>query len=263
VLLDLFRLEGRVAIVTGASRGIGAATALGLAGCGADVVVSARDPETLGSLVKQVETETGRRAIAVPADLNDLDNLPALVDAATSELGRVDILVNNVGGTTPRPFMDTSAGYLERAFHWNVTVGFQLTKLCVPHMLAVGGGSVVNISSAIGHLADRGFVGYGTAKGALDHLTRQLAVDLAPKIRVNVVAPGSIETDALASVLNDEMRSTMVSMTPLKRLGRVEDIAAAVLYLASDAGAFVTGKVIQVDGGLNAPNLPLGLPDLA
>ena len=252
-----------MAIVTGASRGIGAAVAYALAEAGADVVVSARDPEVLGTLAKKVESETGRRVASVPADLNDLDNLASLVDAATSSFGRIDVVVNNVGGTMPRPLMDTSAGYLERAFHWNVTVGFQLTKLAVPHLLASGHGSVINVSSAVGHLADRGYVGYGTAKAALDHLTRLTARDLAPRIRVNCVAPGSIETDALGSVLDDNMRRTMIGMTPLQRLGQVEDIAAAVLYLASDASSFVTGKVIEVDGGLNVPNLPLGLPDLA
>ena len=252
-----------MAIVTGASRGIGAAAAYALAEAGADVVVSARDPEVLGTLAKKVESETGRRVAAVPADLNDLDNLASLVEAATSSFGRIDVVVNNVGGTMPRPLMDTSAGYLERAFHWNVTVGFQLTKLAVPHLLASGHGSVINVSSAVGHLADRGYVGYGTAKAALDHLTRLTARDLAPRIRVNCVAPGSIETDALGGVLDDNMRRTMIGMTPLQRLGQVEDIAAAVLYLASDASSFVTGKVIEVDGGLNVPNLPLGLPDLA
>jgi 7-alpha-hydroxysteroid dehydrogenase len=262
VLVDLFRVDGQVAIVTGASRGIGAAVALGLAEGGADLVLSARDPDVLGAMAKRVEDQTGRRVFVVPADLNDLDNLARLADAAEDNFGRIDIVVNNVGGTMPRPFLDTSSRYLEGAFHWNVTTAFELTKLCVPHMLKVGRGSVINISSAVGHLADRGYVGYGTAKAALDHLTELLAIDLAPRIRVNAVAPGSIETDALGSVLNDEMRQTMTSMTPLRRLGRVEDIAAAVLYLASDAGSFLTGKVIEVDGGLTVPNLPLGLPDL-
>ena len=261
--MDLFRLDGRVAIVTGASRGIGAGCAQALAEAGADLVISARDPEVLSSFAKTVEADTGRRVVGVPADLNDLEQLPALVEAATTGFGRIDVLVNNVGGTLPRPFLDTSARSLEAAFHWNVTVGFQLTKLCVPHMLAAGGGSIINISSAVGHLADRGYIGYGTAKGALDHFTELAALDLAPRIRMNAVAPGSIDTDALASVLDDSMRQTMTSMTPLRRLGRVEDIAAAVLYLASDAGSFLTGKVIEVDGGLTIPNLPLGLPDLS
>lgn len=262
MLLDRFGVPGKVAIVTGASRGIGAATSLALAEAGADLVVSARDPEVLATLVDKVAVETGRRAVPVAADLDDLAQLPALVEAATSYFGRLDIVVNNVGGTMPRPFMDTSARYLEAAFHFNVTVAFEMTKLAVPHLLAAGGGSVINISSTMGRLVDRGYVAYGTAKAALIHLTRLAAVDLAPRIRVNVVAPGSIETDALGSVLNDDMRRIMTTMTPAHRLGAVEDIAAAVLYLASDAGAFLTGKVLEVDGGLNTPNLPLGLPDL-
>jgi 7-alpha-hydroxysteroid dehydrogenase len=158
--------------------------------------------------------------------------------------------------------MNTSTRYLEAAFHWNVSTAYALTRACVPVMLEGGGGCVVNISSAVGHLTDRGFAGYGTAKGALDRLTEFLAADLAPRIRVNAVAPGSIATDSLATVLNDEMRAAMISQTPLRRLGRVEDIAAAVVFLASEAGSYLTGKVIEVDGGLRSPNLPLGLPDL-
>lgn len=258
----MFRMDGKVAIVTGASRGIGAATAQALAEAGCDLLVSARTPEVLAEFADKVRTSTGRRVEAVPADLNDLDNLTALADAARSAFGRVDVVVNNVGGTMPRPFLDTSPRYLEAAFHWNVTTAFALTKACVPLMLEGGGGAVINVSSAVGHLADRGYVGYGTAKAALDHLTELMATDLAPRIRVNAVAPGSIETDALGTVLNDDMRSTMVGLTPLQRLGRVEDIAAAVVYLASDAGSFLTGKVLEVDGGLRVPNLPLGLPDL-
>ena len=262
MLAGSFRVDGRVAIVTGASRGIGAATALALASSGADLVVSARNAEDLSALAAKVESDTGRRAVAISADLNDLDSLPPLVEAAKAEFGRLDVLVNNVGGTMPRPFLDTSAGYLERAFHFNVTVAFQLTRLAAPVMLAGDGGSVVNVASAIGRLVDRGFVAYGTAKGALIHMTRLIAVDLAPRIRVNVVAPGAIETEALGTVLSDEMRQTMISMTPARRLGRVEDIASAILYLASDAGSYVTGKVVEVDGGQNVANLPLGLPDL-
>jgi 7-alpha-hydroxysteroid dehydrogenase len=260
MLLERFGLPGKVAIVTGASRGIGAAASRALAEAGADLVVSARDPDVLGALAEKL-SDTGRRVVPIAADLNDLDTLPALIEAATS-LGRVDILVNNVGGTMPRPFMKTSPRYLEAAFHFNVTVAFELTRLVVPPMLAVGGGSVINISSTMGRLADRGYVAYGTAKAALIHMSRLAAVDLSPKIRVNVVAPGSIETDALGTVLNDDMRRTMTAMTPAHRLGTPEDIAAAIVYLASDAGAFLTGKVLEVDGGLNAPNLPLGLPDL-
>ena len=262
MLLDLFRMDGQVAIVTGASRGIGAASARALAECGCDLVVSARSADVLEETASSIRQATGRRVEVVPADLNDLDALAGLADTARNAFGRVDVVLNNVGGTPPRPMLDTSPRYLEAAFHWNVTTAFALTKACVPLMLEGGGGSVVNISSAVGHLSDRGFVGYGTAKAAVDHLTELMATDLAPRIRVNAVAPGSIETDALGTVLNDDMRKTMTAMTPLRRLGRVEDIAAAVVYLASPAGSFMTGKVLHVDGGLLTPNLPLGLPDL-
>ncbi|HET9731135.1 MAG TPA: SDR family oxidoreductase [Acidimicrobiales bacterium] len=262
MLFDLFRMEGKVAVVTGASRGIGAATALALAEAGCDLVIAARTADTLAAHAEAISSATGRRVETVAADLSDLDSLAGLAERARAVYGRVDVVVNNVGGTMPRPLLDTSPRYLESAFHWNVSTAFALTKACVPLMLEHGGGAVVNISSAVGHLADRGYVGYGTAKAALDHLTELMATDLSPRIRVNAVAPGSIETDALGSVLSDEMKATMLSLTPLQRLGRVEDIAAAVVYLASEAGSFLTGKVLEVDGGLRVPNLPLGLPDL-
>ena len=163
----------------------------------------------------------------------------------------------------PRPFLDTSPGFLERSFHFNVTSAFVLSKAAAPHLLATGEGAIVNISSAIGRLRDRGFVAYGTAKAGLSHLTRLMAADLAPKVRVNGIAVGSIATSALEIVLEDDAtREEMVRRTPLKRLGRPEDIANCALYLASPAAGFVTGKLMEVDGGLEEANLELGLPDL-
>jgi 7-alpha-hydroxysteroid dehydrogenase len=163
----------------------------------------------------------------------------------------------------PRPFLDTSPGYLERAFHFNTTSAFVLSKAAVPYMLEQGSGAIVNISSAIGRLRDRGFVAYGTAKAALAHMTRLMAADLAPKIRVNAIAVGSIATSALEVVLTDDaIRNEMISGTPLKRLGEADDIALCVLYLASPAASFVTGKLLEVDGGLEEANLALNLPDL-
>jgi 7-alpha-hydroxysteroid dehydrogenase len=258
---DLFRLDGRVAVVTGASRGIGAATALALADAGADVVVAARGQDALEGVAAAIR-ERGRKSEAVAADLSELSALPGVVDAAVSGLGRLDVLVNVVGGTMPRGFLDTSPGYMERAFHFEVSVAYEMTRLSAPHLLRGSRGSVINIASAMGRLADRGYVAYGTGKAALIHMTKLLALDLAPKTRVNVIAPGAIETEALGTVLNDEMRQTMVSMTPMRRLGAPEDIAAAALYLASDASSYVTGKMLEVDGGLVTPNLPLGMPDL-
>jgi 7-alpha-hydroxysteroid dehydrogenase len=261
-VLERFRVDGKVAIVTGAGRGIGAGCALALAEAGADVVLASRTEEQLRAVAEEVAA-LGRRAVVAPTDVNDDAATMGLVERAVSELGGVDIVVNNAGGTMPRPFLDTSPGYLERAFHFNVTTAFVLTKAAVPAMLERGGGAVVNISSAMGRMADRGMLAYGTAKAGLAHLTRLAAADLAPRIRVNAIAVGSVATSALEIVTgDDDMRAAMEEATPVKRLGAVEDIAAACLWLASPAGSFVTGKVIEVDGGLQAPNLPLGLPDL-
>jgi 7-alpha-hydroxysteroid dehydrogenase len=262
VLLDRFRLDGQVAIVTGAGRGIGRASALALAEQGADVVLAARTEDQLREVAAEVEA-MGRRAVVVPTDVSDTSTLEGLVGAAVGELGRLDVVVNNAGGAEPRPFLDTSERFFEAAFHFNVTTAFTLTKLAVPHMLDTGGGSVVNISSAVGRFTGRGYAGYGTAKAALSHLTRLLASDLSPRIRVNAIAVGATATSALEIVLtNDELHDAMVATTPLKRLGEPEDIAIAVLYLASDAGGFLTGKILEVDGGIEQPNYDMGLPDL-
>jgi 7-alpha-hydroxysteroid dehydrogenase len=261
-VLERFRLDGKTAIVTGAGRGIGAASALALAEAGADVVLASRTAEQLEAVAEQVRG-VGRQAVVTPTDVVDNDAVAALAQTAIDELGRIDIVVNNAGGTMPRPFLDTSPGYLERAFHFNTTSAFVLSKAAVPYMLEQGEGAIVNISSAIGRLRDRGFVAYGTAKAALTHMTRLMAADLAPKIRVNAIAVGSIATSALETVLTDDaIRNEMISGTPLKRLGEADDIALCVLYLASPAASFVTGKLMEVDGGLEEANLALNLPDL-
>ena len=262
MILDRFRLTDRVAVVTGAGRGIGAATAVGLAEAGADVLISARTEEQLREVADRIEA-AGRRAVVVTADLNDLDAVAALAPVATEAFGRLDIVVNNVGGTMPRAFLETSPRFLEAAFHWNVSTAHALTRAAVPLMLAGEGGSVVNISSAMGRTQARGFAAYGTAKAALSHYTRLAATDLAPRIRVNAIAVGSIATSALEVVLTDDnLRTTMEATTPLKRIGDPEDIAATIVYLCSPAGGYVTGAVVQVDGGLDHPNLDMGLPDL-
>jgi 7-alpha-hydroxysteroid dehydrogenase len=262
MILDRFRLDGRAAVVTGAGRGIGAAVAVGLAEAGADVLVSARTKEQLEEVATRVGS-AGRRAEVVAADLSELDAVAALADRAAQVFGRLDIVVNNVGGTMPRPYLDTSPRFLEAAFHFNVSTAHALTRAAVPHMLAGDGGAVVNISSAMGRTQGRGFLAYGTAKAALAHFTRLAATDLAPRIRVNAVAVGSVATSALEIVLTDDtLRTAMEDSTPLRRIGDPEDIAAAVVYLCSPAGAYVTGKVLEVDGGLDRPNLDMGLPDL-
>ena len=157
----------------------------------------------------------------------------------------------------------------KKAFHFNVTTALELSKSAIPAMLdtaSVDGsecGAIVNISSAIGRLTDRGFAAYGTAKAALTHLTRLMASDCAPRIRVNAIAVGSVATSALETVLTDDtIRSSMEDAIPLGRLGEPDDIALGVLYLCSPAARWVTGKILEIDGGLETPNLSLGLPDL-
>jgi 7-alpha-hydroxysteroid dehydrogenase len=267
MLLDRFRLDGRVAVITGAGRGIGAGCALAFAEAGADVAIIARTAEQLEAVAADVRA-LGRRALVFPADVNDLGVLDRFVDATIAELGRLDIVVNNVGGSMPTALLDTSVKMFEQAFHFNVTTAFALSKAAIPRMLETttpetGGGSIVNISSVMGRVRERGFVAYGTAKAALAHMTRLMAADCAPRIRVNAIGVGSVATSALEMVLtNDDLRNEMVDGTPLARLGEVDDIAIGALYLASDASSFVTGKVLEIDGGLEGANLDLRLPDL-
>lgn len=274
MILDRFLVTGKAALVTGAGRGIGAAIAVALAQAGADVLISARTQEQLDAVAGQVSA-AGRRAVTVQADLSDLTAAAALPDTAAAEFGRLDIVVNNVGGAMPRPFASTAPRHLMRALEFNVGVAHQVTLAALPHLLAAaagpaGGGepvppssAVINISSVVGRTAGRGYLAYGTAKAALTHYTRLAAADLAPKVRVNAIAVGSVATSALDIVLTDDhLRGQMERATPLRRIGSVEDIAAAALFLASPAGAFLTGKVLEADGGLEQPNLDLGLPDL-
>jgi 7-alpha-hydroxysteroid dehydrogenase len=272
-----------------------------LAQAGADVVISARSADQLAKVAAEVEA-AGRRALVVPADLSDTNAAAGLAEAAADAFGRLDIVVNNVGGAMPRPFPATKPRHLEAAFHFNVAVAHALTQAAIPHLLAAaenaaeeevpagaregapaGTGSrgeggtgpradgaprapasaVINISSAVGRTAGRGYLAYGTAKAALTHYTRLAAADLAPRIRVNAIAVGAAATSALDIVLTDDgLRGQMEQATPLRRIGDPQEVAAAVVFLASPASGYITGKILEVDGGIERPNLDLGIPDL-
>src|SRR5271155_3821577 len=263
MILDRFRLDDKVAVITGGGRGLGAAIALAFAEAGADVLIASRTESQLDAVAEQVRA-TGRRAHAVAADLAHPEATAELAGQAVEAFGRLDIVVNNVGGTMPNALLSTSTRDLKDAFTFNVATAHALTVAAVPLMLEhSGGGSVINITSTMGRLAGRGFAAYGTAKAALSHYTRLAALDLCPRIRVNAIAPGSILTSALDVVAsNDKLRKPMEKATPIRRLGEPDEIAAAAVYLASPAGAYLTGKVIEVDGGITFPNLDLPIPDL-
>jgi 7-alpha-hydroxysteroid dehydrogenase len=255
MLLDRFSLKDKVAIVTGSGRGIGEGAALAFAEMGAHVVCAARTREQIEATAEKVRG-FGGSALAVPCDVTDRAQIENLVEQTAKEFGKIDILVNNAGGTPPKPALRTSEAMFEAAIHFNVTSAFLLSRFAIPHMLAGDGGSIVNISSAAGRIAQPNFVAYGTAKAALAFMTRQLAAEFAPKVRVNAIAVGAVATSALAPFLDDELRRKMEAKTPMGRIGEVEDISLMALYLASPASSWVTGKVMEVDGGTESTNWP-------
>jgi 7-alpha-hydroxysteroid dehydrogenase len=259
MILDRFQLTDKVAIVTGAGKGIGRGIAKGFAEAGADVAVAARTIEDIESAAEEIRG-LGRRALVVPCDVTQGEQLDELVERAAAELGRIDVLVNNAGGTPPTPLLQLEDEDFEAAFHFNVTSAMHLSRRAIPHMLAGDGGAIVNISSGLGHFVESGFVAYGTAKAALSHMTRLMADEFAPRVRVNALAVGATLTHALSLFVKGELREKMVELTPMARLGEVEDIACAALYLASPAASWVTGKVFEVDGGTIDSNWPIRIP---
>ena len=254
-ILDKFGLDGKVAIVTGAGRGIGAAIARAYAEAGADIVVAARTQDEIEQVAAQVRS-LGRRALAVPTDVMVEQQLEHLVAATMEEFGRIDLLVNNAGGSPPKPALATSTAEFEQALRFNVSTAFTLSRIAVPLMVeSAGGGAIVNISSVAGREPSACFAAYGTAKAALLFLTRELAQDFAPRVRVNAIAVGSIRTEALDTILTPDIVEVMQDMTPLARLGEVDDVAACALYLASPAASYVSGDIVGVNGGLTTLNM--------
>lgn len=259
---SLFDLEGRVVLVSGAGRGIGAASALALAEAGADIAVLSRSPDEIEAVAAGAR-DLGRRAAAIPTDAADGEASKQAVARVIEEFGKLDVVVCVTGGSMPRPFLQTDDEALRESFDRNVVHGLRLVREAVPHLVESDAASVVMLSSAIGHVVGRGYVAYGSGKAALEHAVRLAAAELNPRIRVNAVAPGAVLTEALEAVAADPaVKKSLEDATPLQRLGEPDDVAAAVLYLASRASSYVTGQVLAVDGGMAVSNMPMPFPDL-
>ncbi|ABQ30734.1 MULTISPECIES: 3-oxoacyl-[acyl-carrier-protein] reductase [Acidiphilium] len=243
---ELFSLEGRTALVTGASGGIGAAIARTLHGLGAAVALSGTREANLTALA----AELGERAHVCPADLSDPKAADALIAAAESALGHIDILVNNAGLTRDGLLLRMSDEAWASVMDVDLAAPFRLSRAVMKGMMRRRSGRIINIGSIVGSTGNPGQVNYAAAKAGLIGMTKAMAQEVASRnITVNLVAPGFVET-AMTDALNEAQRASLADKIPLGRLGKPEDIAASVAYLASDAAAWVTGAVLHVNGGM-------------
>ena len=246
----LFDLTGKTAIVTGGANGIGLASSQLLADFGASVVVADLKLEAAQRAADAI-TAAGGRALAVACNVTKDEDLVALVDQTIKEFGGLHILVNNVGGGgagQESPDQITVEKFAS-VFQLNVFSMWRLCQLCAPHMQAAGYGSIINMSSMASINHSPAISAYASSKAAINHMTRNLAFDYGPVVRVNAVGPGAVRTDALATVLTPEIEQRMLAHTPLQRLGEAEDIAGAVLYFAAPVSGWVSGQVLFVNGG--------------
>ncbi len=251
---DLFSLKGRVALVTGASRGIGRAIALGMARAGADVGLAARSEADLESVAKAI-ADMGRRSIVIPTDVRDRTQIEQMVQRCLQELGRLDVLVNNAGGFNfLSPVVDVRPEGWDKILNLNLSSVFHATQLAARHMLGSGGGSIINMASAAGLQGVPFLSFYSAAKAGVKMLTQATAKELAESnVRVNAIAPGFVATQLTESATSDPATLEMLqSRIPMKRLGETEEIVGAAIFLASDAAAYVTGTTLVVDGGATA-----------
>ena len=243
-------LQGKIALVTGASRGIGRATALTLAGYGADVAVNYSGSAEKAAQVAEEIRSLGCRAVAVQADVSRQADCVRMFQEISETLGTVDILVNNAGITRDNLAVRMTEEEFEQVINTNLKGAFFCMKLAGAAMMKKRCGRIINLSSISGVRGNAGQMNYCAAKAGIIGMTKCLAKELAARgVTVNAVAPGYVDTD-MTAVLPDKIKEAVLAQIPLKRMGRPEDIAEAVAFLASDRAAYITGQTIQVDGGM-------------
>lgn len=243
-------LQDKVAIVTGASRGIGQAIALELAKKGANVVVNyANNTEKAEEVVRQIEA-TGSNALSIKADIRDENQMKDLVKEVVQTFGQIDILVNNAGVTNDNLIMRMKEEAFDEVVATNLKGAFICTKAVARHMMKQKSGKIINVASIVGVTGNPGQANYAAAKSGVIGLTKTTAQEFASRnILVNAVAPGFITTE-MTDALSDEQTNDMLNMIPLNRLGKSEDVAKVVRFLASDDANYITGQTIQIDGGM-------------
>lgn len=243
------RLDGKVAIITGSTSGMGRASAEMFGKEGAKVVVVGRNEERANEVVDKIKSEGGE-AIYVIADMTNPDDLQNIVDKTVQEYGTVDVLFNNAGTFSLNPLMDLSLEEWNKILAVNVTAAFLLTKFAVSVMKEKGKGVIINTGSAASLSPQYGPAGYVTSKHAMAGLTKSIALELGPEIRCNCIAPGLIDTPMVDGT-PEEASKAMIDATPMSRVGQGEDIANMAVFLASDESSFVDGQIILVDGGVS------------
>jgi NAD(P)-dependent dehydrogenase (short-subunit alcohol dehydrogenase family) len=253
-VLERFRLDGKAALVTGGSKGLGKAIALALAEAGAGVVIASRTQHEIEAAAREIAAATGRKVVPVTADVRSDADVERMVKHALDSLGRVDILVNSAGINNRKPFVELTLADCEEMLDINLKGTFRAAKLVAPLLIAQRWGRIINLSSMLDHVAIPGRSGYCATKGAVLQFTRALALELAPHgVRVNAVSPGPFRTPLNQRIIeNEEQNRRFLERVPVGRWGEPEEVGAAVVYLASPAADFVTGTTLYIDGGWTA-----------